>query len=153
MNKKDCLIFCTVIIMSVLFVFHTVYEDRTRTFQYREAYNKKCAYIGGITIGTDSLEAIGFIKKRLKYINGNVEIVSKGDSIGYYFPKYNEKYYVHITDGNVTRIYFHSDSLTNKEVEIIAGGNRFFRNRLICYKGDTWTAFQDGKGTYMVYKN
>lgn len=68
MNKKDCLIFCTVIIMSVLFVFHTVYEDRTRTFQYREAYNKKCAYIGGITIGTDSLEAIGFIKKRLKYI-------------------------------------------------------------------------------------
>ena len=153
MNKKHCLIFCTVIIMSVLFVFHTVYEDRTRTFQYREAYNKKCAYIGGITIGTDSLEAIGFIKKRLKYINGNVEIVSKGDSICYYFPKYNEKYYVHITDGNVTRIYFQRDAMTNKSGEIIAGGNRFIRNRLICYKGDTWTAFQDGKGTYMVYKN
>lgn len=131
-----------------------LYED-TMTLSYQEWKQKECAYIGGITIGTDSIKAVDQIRKRLTCIGGKPEIITFGDSIGYYFPKYNEKYYITLDkyDHTVKQIYFHSDSLTDKEVDVIAKGNRFSKYKQLYHKGKTWTSYQDGQGTYMIYKN
>lgn len=118
--------------------------------------DKKCYYIGGITIGMDSLKAVNLIKSRLSHILNTNEIpplTTIGDSTGYYHPSKNEKYFITLDSGKVSRVYFHSDNLTEEEIKVIAKGNRLSKNRLIYYKSETWTSFQDGKGTYIIYKN
>lgn len=118
--------------------------------------NKEIAYIGGITIGMDSLQAVNLIKERMLSISDgdlNVEIKTEGDSTGYSYPKFNEQYYITLDSGTVSRVFFHSDSLTDKEVKVIEKCNRYCRHKVIYHKGETWTAFQDGKGTYIIYKN
>lgn len=118
--------------------------------------NNKCAYIGGITIGMDSLKAVNLIKCRLSHTLNTNEIpplTTIGDSTGYYYPSKNEKYFITLDSGKVSSVYFHSDYLTEEEIKVIAKGNRLSKNRLIYYKSETWTSFQDGKGTYIIYKN
>lgn len=118
--------------------------------------NKEVACIGGITIGMDSLQAINLIKDRMLSVSDGdlgVEIKTEGDSNGYTYPKFNEQYYIALDSGKVTRVFFYSDSLTDKEVKVIEKSNRYSRHKAIYHKGETWTAFQDGKGTYIIYKN
>lgn len=118
---------------------------------------KEYAHIGGITIGMDSIQAINLIKDRLSSITFNqtvkTELQSQGDSTGYTYRKFNEKYYITLDSGKVARVFFHSDSLTDKEVKVIEKSNRLSRHKLIIHKGETWTSFQDGNGTYIIYKN
>lgn len=118
--------------------------------------NKEIACIGGITIGMDSLQAVNLIKERMLSVSDgdlNAEIKTDGDSTGYTYSKFNEEYYITLDSGKVSRVFFHSDSLTDKEVKVIEKCNRYSRHKVIYHKGETWTAFQDGEGTYIIYKN
>lgn len=154
-NKESTANITIVLTIVVSLLTYLLYEYITaNTDEYKP--NKECAYIGRITIGADSLKAINLIKDRMLHSSkGDITptIVTNGDSTGYHYPKYNESYYIAIDSGKVSRIYFHSDSLSDKEIKIIAKGNRFCKHKLISYNGKTWTAYQDGKGTYIIYKN
>lgn len=154
-NKESTVNISIALTILVLLLAYLLYGYiTTNTDKYKP--NKECAYIGGITIGTDSLKAVNLIKDRMLYSSkGDMtpKIVTNGDSTGYHYPKYNESYYITIDSGKVSRIYFHSDSLSDKEINVIAKGNRFCKHKLISYNGNTWTAYQDGKGTYIIYKN
>ena len=80
--------------------------------------------------------------------------ITFGDSIGYYLPQRNESYYIVLDDKEqtVNRVYFHSDSLTDAEVDIIARGNRYSRHKVLYHKGNKWVSFQDGNGTFIIHK-
>ena len=115
--------------------------------------NNEIAYVGNVTIGMDSLKAINYLKERLNRINkisGTKIGIKHSDSTGYYFPLYNESFFITIENNRVNRIYFHSDSLSSVEIKVIAKNYRYSRHKLIYYEGDIWTAFQDGKGTYII---
>lgn len=153
-NKiTNIIIALCIVAVAIKFTFYLY--DALKTSSYQEWKQKECAYIGGITIGTDSIKAVDQIRKRLIHIGGKPDIIIFGDSIGYYSPEYNEKYYVTLDkrDHTVNQIYFHSDSLTNQEVDVIARGNRFSKYKQLYHKGKTWTSYQDGQGTFMIYKN
>lgn len=154
MNLKR--IFC----YSVAIVFFTLLlYSAFRGIKYassltdKETKDRITYQIGDVTIGTDSITALRRISQRLMSIKGDVNTIVYEDSIGYYFPAYNESYYVTIDNGYVTRIYFHSDSLTMSEIRTIARNNRYCKHRLIYFNNKTWTAYQDGKGSYIIYKN
>lgn len=153
-NKSEWLIHYVMITIAVVGLCWISY------YQYnidnRKYTNKEYAHIGGITIGMDSLKAVTLIKSRMVAVIKNTDTISiktVGDSTGYTYPHYNEEYYITIDSGKVARVFFHSDSLTDNEVKVIAKGNRFSRHKRIIYNGKTWTSFQDGKGTYIIYKN
>lgn len=136
-------------LLSFIINFSYLFEDNVKPKEY--------AHIGGITIGMDSTQAVNLIKDRLSSITINQdtksELQSNGDSTGYTCTKFNEKYYITLDSGKVTRVFFHSDSLTDSEVKVIEKNNRYCRHKVIYHKGETWTAFQDGNGTYIIYKN
>lgn len=127
--------------------------DTCKTQTYQEMKQEECAYIGGITIGTDSIKAVDCIRKRLSHLGYDADKVTFGDSIGYYIPSRNESYYIVLDDSDhtVNRVYFHSDSLTDKEVDVIARGNRYSRHKALYHKGKKWVAYQDGNGTFIIH--
>lgn len=154
-NKiTNIIIVVCVVAVAIRFTFYLYETLRTPSYQEWKK-EKECASIGGITIGTDSIKAVDQIRKRLTHIGGKPDIITFGDSIGYYFPEYNEKYYIILDkcDHTVNQIYFHSDSLSDKEVDVIARGNRFSKYKQLYHKGKTWTSYQDGQGTFIIYKN
>lgn len=115
----------------------------------------ECASIGGITVGMDSLKAVNLIKSRLTQVVGSHDVSSlltTTDSIGYYYAPTNEKYFITLDNSKVIRIYFHSNALTDNDVKIIVGGNKYDKNKIIYHKGKTWTAYQNGMGTYVIFK-
>lgn len=136
----------------VLYLGIQVYKSYDVIMEQKE-FNKECAYIGGITVGTDSVKAVDHIRRRLSSIGHDADKVTFGDSIGYYIPSRNESYYITLDDDHkVNGVYFHSDSLTDKEVAVIARGNRYSRHKTLYHKGDRWIAFQDGNGTFIIRK-
>ena len=143
--------FITMVIVGILGL--GIYKECTNP-THREIRDNECAYIGGITVGTDSIKAVDSIRKRLTKLGYDGTQITFGDSIGYYLPERNESYYVVLDDKEqtVNRIYFHSDSLTDSEVDIIAGGNRYSRHKALYCKGNKWVSFQDGNGTFIIHK-
>ena len=121
---------------------------------HQEIRNNECAYIGGITVGIDSIKAVDSIRKRLTRLGYDGTQITFGDSIGYYLPQRNESYYIVLDDKEqtVNRVYFHSDSLTDAEIDIIARGNRYSRHKTLYHKGNKWVSFQDGNGTFIIHK-
>lgn len=140
--------FITMVIVGLLgWYIYKPYTSRNK--EYNE-----CAYIGGITVGTDSIKAVDSIRKRLTKLGYDGTQITFGDSIGYYLPQRNESYYIVLDDKEqtVNRVYFHSDSLTDAEVDIIARGNRYSRHKALYHKGNKWVSFQDGNGTFIIHK-
>ena len=121
---------------------------------HQRTMNNECAYIGGITVGTDSIKAVNNIRKRLNGLGYDGSQITFGDSIGYYLPQRNESYYIVLDDKEqtVNRIYFHSDSLTDAEIDIIARGNHYCRHKTLYHKGNKWVSFQDANGTFIIHK-